>query len=289
MTRTAAAVEHVERRQPRADARAPERRNSLRGAVLRMCGRWFPPNQDAFMAGEQFTVREVAQAPETMGRYLAELKRTDVDVLDFGCGWGGETLWLADHVRSAVGVDIEPGAIALANRALHTSPRQNCRFVCAPDGRLPFADNSFDAVFSTDTFEHVMDLDRAFGEILRVLRPGGSLLTRFGPLFYSPYGYHLYWACAVPYAHLVFGLPAILDLRNARSGYSTRPATWRDMGLNGRRYREYRRAASRAGFELTRFEPLAVKNLRPLTWLPALRDLFIFGIDGHLQKPRAKA
>ena len=61
------------------------------------------------------------------------------------------------------------------------------------------------------------------------------------------------------------------------------------MGLSGRRYHEYRGAAGRAGFALTRFEPLAVKNLRSLARLPLLGDLFIFGIDGHLQKPRAKA
>jgi cyclopropane fatty-acyl-phospholipid synthase-like methyltransferase len=52
------------------------------------------------MEGDALTAHEIAKAPESMGRYLAELDRTDVDVLDFGCGWGGETLWLADRVRS---------------------------------------------------------------------------------------------------------------------------------------------------------------------------------------------
>ena len=239
------------------------------------------------MAGERYTDREVQQAPDTMGRYLAELGRTDVDVLDFGCGWGGETMWLARQVRSAVGVDIEPEAIETATGALARQSHRNCQFACAPDGRLPFPDGSFDAVFSTDTFEHVMDLGLAFSETFRVLKPAGSLLTRFGPLFYSPYGYHLYWACAVPYAHLLFGLPAIVDLRNARSGSSSRPSTWREMGLNGRRYREYRTSAERAGFQLARFDAVAVKNLRVLTSVPRLGDLFIFGVDAHLKKPLA--
>ena len=42
-------------------------------------------------------------------------------------------------------------------------------------------------------------------------------------------------------------------------------------------------------FILRRYLALAVKNLRPLTRLPGLGDLFIFGIDGHLQKPPARA
>jgi len=92
-------------------------------------------------------------------------------------------------------VDVDKNAVAVANKMCEASAVSNCRIEWSEDGRLPFADASFDAVLSTDTFEHMMDLDQTFHEILRVLRPGGSLLSRFGPLFYSPHGYHLYWAC----------------------------------------------------------------------------------------------
>jgi len=92
-------------------------------------------------------------------------------------------------------VDIDPEAVFHARRCVADSRIDNCRFEWSQDGYLPFPDRSFDAAFSTNTFEHVSNLDQAFNEILRVLRPGGSLLTRFGPLFYSPHGYHLYWAC----------------------------------------------------------------------------------------------
>jgi SAM-dependent methyltransferase len=42
--------------------------------------------------------------------------------------------------------------------------------------RLTFASQSFDVCTSTEVFEHVADDRRAFGEILRVLKPYGSLL-----------------------------------------------------------------------------------------------------------------
>ena len=42
---------------------------------------------------------------------------------------------------------------------------------------LTFADNSFDLVLCNELFEHVRDLDGAFLQIARVLRPGGRLLA----------------------------------------------------------------------------------------------------------------
>ena len=154
------------------------------------------------------------------------------------------------------------------------------------DGRLPFGDRSFDAVLSTDTFEHVMDLDLAFSEIARVLRPGGSLLTRFGPLFNSPHGYHLYWACQVPYAHLLFGLRSIAAMRAGRGGSRERPSSWQDLGLNGKRFRDYAASVERAGLEIVRFRPVPVKGLKALASLPFVGDLLIFGIDCHVRRPK---
>jgi SAM-dependent methyltransferase len=255
--------------------------------LLELLDRVFPPNPGAFMSSDQQTRHEIVKASETMGSYVAELGADRIgtlDILDFGCGWGGETLWLAQRARSVSGVDVDDTAIAQARQALESSAVRNCRFEWSSDGRLPFADASFDAVLSTDTFEHVMDLDLAFGEIARVLKPGGSLLTRFGPLFRSPHGYHLYWACQVPYAHLIFGLDAIAAMRASRGGSRQQPASWRDLGLNGRRFRDYVASVERAGFEVVRFRPIPVRGLKTLASLPVVGDLFIFGVDCHIRR-----
>jgi SAM-dependent methyltransferase len=256
--------------------------------LLRLLDRWFPPDPRTFLSGAQQTTHETVKAAETMGSYLAELGDERVrnsDVLDFGCGWGGETLWLAERVRSVAGVDVDKAAIAQAEAARDAAGVGNCRFVWSPDGGLAFPDASFDAVLSTDTFEHVMDLGQAYAEIKRVLRPGGSFLTRFGPLFYSPHGYHLYWACKVPYAHLLFGLDPIVALRAARGGAPRAAATWQDLGLNGRRFDEYRAAVVNAGLEIVHFDPIAVRGTRAAAAIPVLKDLFIFGIDCHVRRP----
>jgi malonyl-CoA O-methyltransferase len=54
--------------------------------------------------------------------------------------------------------------------------------VCADAEHLPFADASFDLVFSNLMLQWCVDLDAVFSELQRVLRPGGLLLfTSFGP------------------------------------------------------------------------------------------------------------
>lgn len=259
------------------------------GLALRLLDWIFPPNPQAFMSAEQQTAHEVTKASETMGVYLAELEKSRAihifGVLDFGCGWGSETLWLANRVHTVCGVDVDKNSVAQANKASEAAAVSNCRFEWSEDGRLPFADASFDAVLSTDTFEHVMDVDLAFCEIYRVLKTGGSLLTRFGPLFYAPHGYHLYWACQVPYAHLLFGLQAIAMMRARRGGSRAHPASWQDLGLDGKRFGEYYRSVRNAGFDTVHFKAIPARRTTALTMLPVVKDLFISGIDCHVKCP----
>src|SRR4051812_14694807 len=47
--------------------------------------------------------------------------------------------------------------------------------VCTDAERLPFPDDSFDLVFGHAILHHIPDLDRAFAEFRRVLRPGGRI------------------------------------------------------------------------------------------------------------------
>ena len=46
-------------------------------------------------------------------------------------------------------------------------------FQLVEPGPLPFADQSFDAVFTKDAIVHIPDKPPFYREVLRVLRPGG--------------------------------------------------------------------------------------------------------------------
>jgi hypothetical protein len=110
------------------------------------------------------------------------------------------------------------------------------------------------------------------------------LLTRFGPLFHSPHGYHFYWACQVPYAHPIFGVDSIAAMRARRGAHASGPRRGATWGLNGHRFREYAASIDRTGFDVERFQPIAVKGLRRLAAPPAIGDLFIFGVDCHSRR-----
>jgi SAM-dependent methyltransferase len=55
--------------------------------------------------------------------------------------------------------------------------------------RLPFADATFDFSHSSNVLEHVTDPRRFLGEMLRVLRPGGTMFLAFTN-WLSPFGGH---------------------------------------------------------------------------------------------------
>jgi len=110
--------------------------------------------------------------PFTLGR-LALGER----VLDLGCGAGTDSLVAAQMVGQSgrvTGIDMTPEMLAKA-RASAAEMGANVEFVEGEVERLPFADESFDVVISNGVIDLVPDKDAVFGEISRVLAPGGRI------------------------------------------------------------------------------------------------------------------
>ncbi len=103
-------------------------------------------------------------------------------VLDLGAGTGYELTTLMRRYRKAqlVALDFAHGMLLQARRRGGWLRRPLC--VCADAESLPLADGAVDLILSNATFQWCNDLERTFGECLRVLRPGGLLMfTTFGP------------------------------------------------------------------------------------------------------------
>jgi SAM-dependent methyltransferase len=98
--------------------------------------------------------------------------------LEIGAGTGYFSLNLmrAGVVERATCLDISPGMLATLERNAATLGLADRVETVATDAEhLPFEDASFDLVLGHAVLHHLPDLDQAFAEFMRVLRPGGSL------------------------------------------------------------------------------------------------------------------
>lgn len=118
-----------------------------------------------------------------------------------------EALALAERTVSFRGLSVlEVGGAIPRDAAVSTGARRWCagypEATPSDDGfyevraadcrKLPYADATFDAVFSSCALEHVNDMGAALVEIARVMRPGASLVTNFAPIWSCAVGHHLW-------------------------------------------------------------------------------------------------
>jgi ubiquinone/menaquinone biosynthesis C-methylase UbiE len=109
---------------------------------------------------------------------LLELS-SDSSVLEIGCGSGVYALHVANTTGCSItGLDINAFGIHNANQlATDRGLGPQARFeVCDVSKPLPFADETFDAIFSNDVLCHIPGRPALLSEMYRVLKPGGRML-----------------------------------------------------------------------------------------------------------------
>lgn len=99
-------------------------------------------------------------------------------ILDVGCGIGGSSVYLAQKFNTqATGITLSPvQAKRATQRAQEAGLGTEVQFQVADALDMPFADNSFDLVWSMESGEHMPDKEKFLQECYRVLKPGGTLL-----------------------------------------------------------------------------------------------------------------
>lgn len=111
------------------------------------------------------------------------------DVLEVGCGSGFAAQLFAEAAARVTAVDLTPWAVETTRRRLTAFGLEGD--VREADGEdLPFGDASFDLVFSWGVIHHSTHMDRALKEIVRVCRPGGTVVLMVynrRSLFYAVY------------------------------------------------------------------------------------------------------
>jgi len=133
--------------------------------------------------GNQWQLREFFELGEKeIKGVLDHLKLLGVSVqggraLDFGCGVGRLTQALAQHFDEAIGVDIAPSMINLANQYNRHGSR--CRYCLNEVDNLGlFPSEKFDFIYTNIVLQHMVSVysKSYIREFVRVLKPRGVLV-----------------------------------------------------------------------------------------------------------------
>ena len=106
--------------------------------------------------------------------------QSGMNVLDCGCRPGSIPVGFAQIIAlgRVVGVDLNEDDIRGAEELVRIVETPNATFRSTDIYALPFADESFDAVFAHGVMEHLAELDAAIREMFRVLKLGGLIGAR---------------------------------------------------------------------------------------------------------------
>lgn len=128
-------------------------------------------------------------------------------VLDIGCGTKPYK-HLFKNIKEYIGVDLKISG----NR-----DKQRDIDIFYNGKVLPFENESIDNVFSSETFEHIFNIEEIIQEIHRVLKPGGKLLTTTPfcwPEHEIPYDYARYSSFALVHLYKKYGFEIITNQKS---------------------------------------------------------------------------
>jgi SAM-dependent methyltransferase len=139
------------------------------------------------------------------------------DVLEVGVGQGADHFMFARTGARLTGVDLTEKHCRMTRQFLSAFDLDH-RMVNADACALPFADASFDHVYSCGVLLLVPDLPRAMSEILRVLRPGGTATI----MLYNKSSLH-YWLKTRLYYGWSLGEDAAIGRQAVEDWYTDGP------------------------------------------------------------------
>jgi SAM-dependent methyltransferase len=122
-------------------------------------------------------------------------KGTMLKVLDFGCGEG---FWVRE--LTTLGYDAYGCDINLRSKTESDDEKRRLSSIQRDPYRLPYEDNTFDAVISTSVLEHALNKEECFQEIYRVLRNNGCSMHLYPAKWYLPYEPHVF----VPFLNMLW-------------------------------------------------------------------------------------
>lgn len=105
-------------------------------------------------------------------------------ILEYGCGTGAYALFMAEcGAEQVIGIDLSPVRIVHAREHAQKRGLENAAFHVMDAEATTFEAGYFDMVFGGAILHH-LHLDKALGEVVRVMKPGGKAI------FIEPMGHN---------------------------------------------------------------------------------------------------
>jgi CelD/BcsL family acetyltransferase involved in cellulose biosynthesis/SAM-dependent methyltransferase len=176
-------------------------------------------------------------------------------VIDFGCGHGDQTIELAKRgAKFVIGVDIREEMLEAARAK--SRELENLQFL----GPAQCPKGIADFVISLDSFEHFENPSAMLELINELLRPGGELLSCFGPPWKHPYGGHAF--SAFPWSHLLFRERALVDWYNNVKHDAISRYEEVSGGLNRMTVARFEKLVRASKFREASITPVPIRRLR---------------------------
>jgi SAM-dependent methyltransferase len=219
---------------------------------------------------------------------------TGKSVLDIGCGFGPTCIYAGlKGARRVVGVDVLEERISFARRKVErefSELTDVVEFICTRRDLREVCSDGFDIVVSKDSFEHYDDPAKVVDTCRTLLKRDGLFVVKFGPLWKSPWGGHIWYLTPLPWAQLLF--PEHLVMRERRRVLPHEDCRgYEDFlgGLNKMTVARFRDLMESSGLECVYFginvsSKRLMAPLRLLSKIPVLEEYLAHNVCGIWRK-----
>ena len=159
-----------------------------------------------FDSNENYFAQRVAHTSHYRELFAPHVSFEGMTVLDLGCNRGYLLNSFSQHEKfEGIGADLVSYYLKDARRDYG----DRFKFVETTPTTIPLPDASVDVVYTIDTIEHLSQPKELFGEVYRVMKPGGVFLIHYNP-WLNPHGSHLEDIIAFPWPHVFFSMDTLL-------------------------------------------------------------------------------
>jgi 2-polyprenyl-3-methyl-5-hydroxy-6-metoxy-1,4-benzoquinol methylase len=252
---------------------------SLAASVLRLFCYSSRPEWDEFghltSRNQQKVVQEISLTDRFGPGIWEALKGKKT--LDYGCGWGLDVIDCAHHGIDASGVEGREFLVEGARQKAKSAGVSSSFYL---NSQCPDLAGAFDCILSVNSFEHYLDPTGVLAHMRTLLTSNGMVLIYFSPPWLHPYGGHLAGMTPLPWAHMIFPERAVMRVR--AEYFKGEANSYEEAGLSRMTIAKFKRAVDSSPFVLRKLELLPARNMKLLTKLPAVRELFTTAVRAEL-------